>query len=149
MTLVWNGEALKAKMRAAVIVAIDETMGMCVEESTRDHPEYPPASEPFFPWANRTKALTDSVRVLESAHPVSPWRVSGTWGADLDYSLFIEIGTSRQGPTATDRMIAADGDPNLIVPEIGPLMARRHAMVPASDRQYPQLALRIAEAFNA
>lgn len=149
MTLVWNGDAIKAKMRAAAIVAIDQTLAECVAEAGDGHEEFPPASLPFTPWANRTHDMSDSVRIIDAARPVGLWLVSGTWGADVHYALFLEIGTSVAGATATERMLAADGNPNLIVPEIGPLMARRWALIPAWDRQTPLLAGRVRDAFNA
>jgi hypothetical protein len=149
MRLVWKGDDLKRDMRRACMLAIDQTMAECVAESKDDHPVFPPASEPFTPWADRTGNLTGSVRIFEAAHVSGPSTVTGSWGSHVRYSLFIEIGTSREGPTATERMEAADGDPDLVAPEIGPLMARRHQMVPVSDRQYPELPRRIAEAFNA
>lgn len=149
MTFVWNGDRLLAKMRAATILGVDKTLKLCVEESRTGHPRYPPASDLFSPWADRTDTLTFSLKVVADAHPRGPWRITGSWGSEVHYSLFIEIGTSRAGPTATERMLAADGDPSLIVPEIGPLMARRSAMIPTSHRQYPLLAGRIRDAFNA
>lgn len=149
MKLIWRGDEIKRKMRDASMVAIDQTLAECVTGAKDDHQVFPPASEPFMPWANRTTAMTRSVRIFDSAAPSGPSTVTGSWGSDMRYALFLEIGTSQSGPTATERMLAADGTPDLIAPEIGPLMARRHAMLPVADREYPKLAERIAAAFNA
>ncbi len=149
MRLTWKGDEIKRKMREASMLAIDQTLAECVKEAKDDHPAFPPVSEPFTPWANRTTAMTRSVRIFSAATPSSPHTVTGSWGSDMRYALFLEIGTSRSGATAEARRIAAGGNPDLILPEIGPLMARRHAMIPATHKQYPRLAERIAIAFNA
>jgi hypothetical protein len=149
MRLTWNGDELKRKAREAAALAIDQTLAECVTESKAEHPAFPPVSKPFTPWANRTTAMTRAVRIFSAAAPSGPSTITGSWGSDMDYALFLEIGTSRAGPTATARADAAGGDPKLVAPEIGPLMARRHAMIPSSDRQYPLLAGRVRDAFNA
>lgn len=145
----WNGDTLKSKMRAACATAIDETMAEAVADAKQGHPEFPPASEPFHRWANRTGTATGAIRIFDAASPSGPYSVRGSWGADARQSLYLEIGTSTSGPTAQERAAADDGDPNLVAPEIGPLMARRSAIVPSSDRTYPSLALKIAVAFNS
>lgn len=149
MSLVWYGDEVKAKVRAASIVAIDQTMAECVSGSKDGHPAFPPASDPFTRWANRTTAMTRSIRIFDSASPSGPSTVTGSWGSHMRYALYLEIGTSRSGPTAEARAGADGGNPNLVAPEIGPLMARRWAMVPTSDREYPLLASRIAAILNA
>lgn len=149
MKLTWRGDEIKRKTREAAMLGIDQTLAECVTGAKADHPAFPPASEPFTPWANRTTAMTRSIRIFSAAAPSGPHTITGSWGSDMRYALYLEIGTSDSGPTATERMLAADGDPDLIAPEIGPLMARRHAMLPSADREYPKLAERIATNFNA
>lgn len=94
----WNGDDVMRRMAAAAAVGVNLTMGDCVRGARREH-EY----------VDQTGFLTASTDIREPAH-LDGTMVEGTWGSDADYALFVEIGTSRIGPTATEREVAADGD---------------------------------------
>lgn len=145
----WNGGAIMAKMAAASALAVDRTMALCVQDAKDDHPIYPPASEPYERFAIRTApgGLDDSIRIIEGARP-DGLRINGQWGSLMNYALYLEIGTSRWGETAEERALQGGGNMSLIPPPLGPLMAPRPYLRPASDREYPLLATRIRQAFS-
>ena len=144
MRLDWRGDEVKAKVAAATMLAVDKTMSACVDDAKANHPGYPPASKPYEPYANRTATAVGSIRISDFAS-ANGFIISGEWGsADVNYALFLEIGTSTSGPTAEER--AAGGLLNAIPPPIGPLMAPRPVLRPAADREYPLLGARIRAA---
>jgi hypothetical protein len=145
--VVWNGGIVADKMAAAAKLSIDHTMAECVTHGKDDHPGYPPASEPYERFANRTGFQTGSIQILEDASPDGTV-IGGQWGSDSNSALYLEIGTSEAGPTAEAREIAADGNMGLIPPPIGPLMAPRPFLRPAADIEYPQLAKRIGATYR-
>lgn len=81
-----------AHARAAAVVAIDDTMAAAVRDAAREHP-----------YVNQTGFLEAETKILVPAHPDGDLHVSGCWGDTADYALFVEIGTSRIGPTADQR----------------------------------------------
>lgn len=161
--IVWKGDEVRAKVAAAAAVGIDATMDACVDHAKENHPAYPPASEPYERYANRTAAETGSIRILDNANGIAGAMIDGAsvhgeWGATMNYSLFLEIGTSVTGPTATERMEAGAyegpfdptleaGWPGVAGPE-GPLMAPRPFLRPAADEEYPLLAARIGASYR-
>ena len=86
-------------MAAAAAMGIDRTMADCVGDADRAHE-----------WDNETGFLEASTTILGAA-VITGSRVHGSWGSTADYALFIEIGTSRIGPTALER--EAEGDDNM------------------------------------
>jgi hypothetical protein len=82
-----------AHARRAAVVAVDATMADAVSDAVREHP-----------YANQTGFLEAETKIIEPAHPNGDLHVSGTWGDTADYALFVEIGTSRIGPTADMRV---------------------------------------------
>lgn len=153
----WNGPSIRRKAAAAAALAVDRTITECVRDAARGHPQYPPASKPGGRYANRTGHATDMIRVSEEADAAGMAafgarmegdRVVGRWGGYARYALFLEIGTSVAGPTATEREDAADGNMDEIAPPIGPRMAARPTLRPAADRQYPLLVSRMGQAFR-
>jgi len=78
--------------RQAATIAVDANMAEAVRDATREHP-----------YANRTGFLEAETKIITPAHPDGDLSVSGQWGDTADYSLFVEIGTSRIGPTADER----------------------------------------------
>ena len=146
-TLEWFGGLVADKIAAAATLSIDYTMAEFVTHSKDDHPGYPPASAPYTRFANRTGFQASSIQILEDAS-LDGTIVSGQWGSDSGYALYLEIGTSESGPTAEAREAAADGAMSLIPPPIGPLMAPRPYLRPASDVKYPHLAERIGGTFR-
>lgn len=142
----WNGKNVAAKMAAAAVLGVEKTMADCVSDARADHPPFPPASEPGERYANRTSHETGSI--MSNGAAFDGRRVVGSWGAYADYSLFLEIGTSISGPTATAREIVGGGDMDLIPPPEGPLMAPRPFLRPATDKEYPLLGARIGAYFR-
>lgn len=146
-TLVWRGGEVGAKMVNATVLATDYTLAECVTNAKADHPGFPPASQPDTRFHSRTGFEVGSIKILDGAS-LSGTTVSGQWGSDSNYSLFLEIGTSTEGPSAEARAMAAGGDMSMIASAIGPLMAPRPFLRPASDIEYPQLARRIGQAYR-
>lgn len=95
-TLKWNGRSVKNRVAAASRMGVDKVTSECVSDARRDHP-----------WKSQTgfedAAITMAPAVLEGN------RVVGKWGAYTEYSLWLEIGTSRIGPTAFEREASSDG----------------------------------------
>jgi hypothetical protein len=145
-TIVWKGREVAAKMAAAAVLGVEKTMADCVSDAKADHPPFPPASLPYERYANRTGFETGAIR--SNGAKFDGRRAVGTWGAYTNYALFLEIGTSIAGPTATEREITGGGDMDAIPPPIGPLMAPRPFLRPAGDKEYPLLATRIGAAFR-
>jgi hypothetical protein len=150
-TLTWRGGEVADKMAAAAAVAIDQTMAECVAHAKSDHPSFPPASQPGSRFHSRSGFEVGSVKIMDSASMRSATTVGGSWGADSNYSIFLEIGTSVKGPTAEQRALEAGGDMSMIAPAIGPLMAPRPFLRPATDAAdgYVLLPARIRAAFQA
>lgn len=147
-TLRWYGGRVADKMADAAELAIDYTMAECVSDAKDDHPAFPPASQPDTRFHSRTGFEVGSVLIIEPASLREPGHVGGQWGANTNYSIFLEIGTSTDGPTAEQRALEAGGDMSMISPAVGPLMAPRPFLRPASDRHYPLLAGRIGAAYR-
>lgn len=154
----WNGAAVKAKVREAVLVGVDRTLTMCVARARDDHG-----------YMSRTGYMEMSVTVWDWAKP-ELGHVRGKWGAHANYGLFLEIGTSRWwsgAPRAAARAAAAMGNMWAIslpqpdgphtdtrwiggqkLPGEGPLMDPHMSLRPAADREYPLLKARIAAAYR-
>lgn len=152
-TIKWRGKGIVAKMALAAQAGVDRTMAACVDDAKANHPEYPPASDPYTRYANRTGHATGSIQILageggEAGAALVDGKVVGHWGSTANYSLYLEIGTSVEGPTATDREIAGGGDMDAIPPPIGPLMAKRPTLRPAADKEYPFLGVRIGQFYR-
>lgn len=94
----WRGRELVAKVATASAMAIDKTMADCVGDADHNHE-----------WDNETGFLEGSTTIIGFAR-FDGRRVRGSWGSTADYALFIEIGTSRIGPTAEERETAAHGN---------------------------------------
>lgn len=146
--LIWRGGTVADRMSTAAAVGVDHTMAECVARAKEDHPAFPPASQPNTRFHSRTGFEVGSVGIMEEADLRDGSRVGGRWGADTAYSLFLEIGTSTEGPTAEQRALEAGGDASMIQPPIGPLMAPRPFLRPAADVEYPLLAARIGAAYR-
>lgn len=144
--IVWRGKEVAAKMAAASVLGVEKTISECVHDAAADHPPFPPASEPYERYANRTGNETGAIR--SNGAEFDGRRTRGTWGAYTNYALFLEIGTSIAGPTATERESIGGGDMDAIPPPVGPLMAPRPFLRPAADKEYPLLGARIGAAFR-
>lgn len=150
-TFIWKGPEVREKMRAAAVAGVDFTMEDAARKAERNHREYPPSSAPHERFASRSGALAASYAVKDPAVEVAG-KVRGTWGSDLRYSLFVEIGTSRKRsgfPRAEVRAAEGGGDMWAIPgPSVPPQMADRRTMRPAQAEAQRLLALRIGAAFR-
>src|ERR1700749_1658046 len=95
-TITWNGNQIKAKLAAASQMAVDKVNADCVSGARREHP-----------WHSETGFEEGSIHAAPAI--TEGERVVGHWGAYTQYSLALEIGTSRIGPTIYDREAASDG----------------------------------------
>lgn len=78
---VWKGEAVKAKVRAATVAAINETMGACIVMAKGLV-------------RKKTLVLQGSIRLTPAVQ--SGFRIIGVWGSfDVSYAIWQEIGTSK------------------------------------------------------
>jgi hypothetical protein len=146
--LTWYGGRVADKVAAAAAIGVERTMSECVSRAKDDHPAFPPASEPYTRFHSRSGFEVGAIVIMEPAALRDVTHVGGRWGADSNYALFLEIGTSTDGPTAEQRALEAGGDMSMIAPAIGPLMAPRPFLRPAADAEYPLLATRIGAAFR-
>ena len=147
----WRGPEVRAKMAAAAAIGIDFTNADAVKKARARHRQFPPSSEPHERFASRSGALAASYAVKEPAVEAGG-RVRGTWGSDVGYSLFVEIGTSRKRsgfPHADVRAAEGGGDMWAIPgPSVPPQMADRRTMRPAAAQAQRLLAGRIGMAFR-
>jgi hypothetical protein len=146
-TIKWYGDEVRAKVAAAAAVGVDVTNEKAAEKAEANHPEYPPASQPYERYADRTGDESRSIAVFTEAVEEDD-RVHGQWGATAKQSLFLEIGTSMAGPTAVEREQMGGGDMDAIPDPVGPKMAPRPFLRPAADEEYPLLGVRIGAAFR-
>lgn len=154
-TLDWKGAEVRAKVAAAATLGLDATMAEAVAIAKTDHPPYPPSSAPETPYANRTGFLTGSTTIKAAAVEVGN-RISGRWGSDANYSLYVEIGTSRKSSGAPRAEVRALVGPSAGMWEISypspsehPQMAPRYYLRPAADVAYRGLAGKIALFYGA
>ena len=78
--LVWEGELIVAKAKAAAVIAVNQTMAKCVQMAKGLV-------------RTDTTALQGSIRMEPAT--VHMGGVKGTWGSfDINYALWQEIGTS-------------------------------------------------------
>lgn len=123
----WKGKQVLAEMAAAATVGVDKTMGECVSTAKREHP-----------YEDQTGFETGSIAVGEHAK-AEGMKVSGTWGGYSNYSLFLEIGTSRIGATAQER--AQEGGGNMwaipdVKPGLGEPVRQAFTIVPLGDGEF-------------
>jgi hypothetical protein len=143
---------------AAAALAIDYTMTLCVHRARSEHA-----------YMDRTGHMQGSVTILQGA-VIGLHEVSGAWGATANYSLYLEIGTSRPwsaAPKAEERAVMGRGDmwaipepqpggrhtptvwtPQGKIPGTGPLMEPRMSLRPAATAEYPLLAERVGMAYR-
>lgn len=130
----WNGPAVSARLKAAQITAINQTMGACVVQSKRSHT-----------WQNRTGVLEGGIGVVTYAEPVADG-VHGVWGVqDVRYALIHELGgviTPKQA-----KMLAFEINGKLVFAHSVTIPARPY-LRPSADAIYPSLAARIRKAYQ-
>lgn len=154
-TLDWKGDEVRRHVAEASVIGVEATMEEGVAIARSGHPEFPPASAPDTRYANRTLELMGSTSVKDHAH-LRGAKVVGVWGADANYALYVELGTSRKDSGAPRAQIRALRGPELGMWEITypspnehPLMAPRYTLRPAADEAYRGLVRRIRTAYQA
>lgn len=147
----WKGAAVRQHVAEACRLGVDATMDDAVRKARAGHPEYPPSSRPGAPYANRSGSLVSGTVVKVKAL-LEGSRIRGVWGNLRDYSLFVEIGTSRDDsgfPRAQARAAEGAGDMWAIPPPSEPpRMAARFTLRPAASLAYKKLGARIGAFFR-
>lgn len=148
-SLVWKGEALTERMRAAQIAGVNKTMGACVAHAKTNHP-----------WKNRTGILEGGVDVVDYAAPTGAG-VEGTWGVrDVGYAAALELGATIAHPGGTAYYIDESGKA-VFIANASPLSeglprTKPHEIIlpahpflrPAADVKYPDLPANIRKAYE-
>lgn len=126
MTVRWNGNKLKRRMRRAQIRAVDTTMAAAVLHAKQNHG---PGSHGAGRFETQTGSLERSVRIVAAAQSIRGG-AKGTWGStETVYARRIELGF--QGKDSLGRVVDAPAYPFL---------------TPAAQVEYPKLAGRIRRA---
>lgn len=108
-TLRWRGDEVAARVGAAAKTAVDRTTAAAVTHAKQNHP-----------WQNVTGTLEGSLQ-MRGAEVQGAGEIVGTWGSfDVEYAIWLEIGTSVMPPYPYLR--------------------------PAADAEYPKLFMRVREA---
>lgn len=137
MALTWQGQRITAKLKAAMVAGVNQTMAAAVARAKRSHN-----------WRNRTGTLEGSIDVVEFAKPVQGG-VRGVWGSrDVRYALIHEIGGTIR-PKRARALFIRDvlGDISAVVKEV--TIPPRPYLRPAADAEYPNLAARIRKALRS
>jgi hypothetical protein len=167
-SLSWNGKALKARMLAATIRGVNDTMAAAVNHAKANHD-----------WDNDTGNLNRGIVILGNAAPDEKG-VSGTWGVvDVEYALIHELGgviepknskflaipvTDLARKAGSPRNLVGlayvqsiKGQPMLVDDESGEVhyilkrsvtIPARPYLRPAADAKYPDLAANIRKAWD-
>ena len=97
----WNGDAVIDQYNMSVIKGMTKTMADCVVRSKRIVPV-------------DTGTLRNSLKIIDFPKTASDGTVSGTWGsANVNYALWVEIGTSRANAQPYLRPSADENYPKL------------------------------------
>lgn len=133
-SLVWHGDKVTARMRAAQKLAVNAVMSACVQDAKANHS-----------WVNRTGVLEGGIGIASYATEDAQG-VVGTWGVhDVKYALIHELGGTITATTAKALAIP--------LPDGGVAFAKsvtipaRPYLRPAADRNYPTLPDKIKTAF--
>jgi hypothetical protein len=150
-SLVWAGDAVTERMRAAQIGGVKNTMGACVVHAKRNHT-----------WVYRTAGgLDDSIMIVENA-AADAEGVRGVWGVtEIKYALIQELGGTIQHPggtayyideeTGLAHFVANDSPLSEGLPRTKPheiVIPARPYLRPAADAKYPDLPKAIREAYD-
>lgn len=130
----WNGDAISARLKAAQIIGIKETMGACAVEAKRSHA-----------WQNRSGILEGGIGIVD--YPAAEGSgVRGSWGVqDVRYALIHELGgviTPKQA-----KVLVFEIDGRKVFARSVTIPARPY-LRPAADTIYPSLARRIKRAYE-
>jgi hypothetical protein len=134
LALAWKGDAVKAKVRAAAILGVNQTMAQAVTHAKRNHP-----------WHNRSTTLEGGISILFNAAPQDAG-VRGSWGVfDVAYALAQEVGAIIR-PVTKKALRFKLPDGSYVVAKQVVLPARPY-LRPAADVCYPRLGHNIKTAF--
>jgi len=134
-SLVWRGEAITAKMRAAQLVGVNATMGACAIEAKTSHT-----------WQNRTGVLEGGIDVVDYAREENSG-VVGVWGVrDVKYALIHELGGTIVPKVAKALAIPQEDGSVRFAKSV--TIPPRPYLRPAADKKYPGLADRIRKAYD-
>lgn len=134
-SLKWYGKAVSAKMAAAQVAGINQTMSACVVQAKANHP-----------WQNQTGLLEAAIDIAEYAAQHASG-AKGVWGVrDMAQARILEEGGTIRPVNAKHLAIPqADGSVRFASSvTIPPYPYLR----PAADVQYPNLAELIRKAFE-
>jgi hypothetical protein len=133
-SLVWHGEAITEKMRAAQKAGVNATMAACTIEAKSSHA-----------WQNRTGVLEGGIDVVDYARQDGDG-VVGQWGVrDVVYALIHELGGTIVPKVAKALKIPMPDGSFRFVKSV--TIPPRPYLRPAADKLYPTLADRIRRAF--
>lgn len=133
--LKWNGPAVGAKVKAAAMLAVNQTMAAAVNHAKRNHP-----------WKNQSGILEGGISIVEYAQPVGAG-VRGTWGVtDVVYALAQELGALIKPVNAKALAIPQPGGGVRFVKQV--ILHPKPYLRPAADAIYPTLAARIRKNYE-
>ena len=167
-SLVWKGEAVTERIRAAQIAGVNTIMARCSQHAKLNHP-----------WENQTTQLETAIGLRTPAAPVADG-VRGTWGvADQNQARILELGGTIVPkrskfltiPISPEARISGgarkmsnltyarsqDGEPQLIDAKTGKVhwLLRKSVTIkaqpylrPAGDVHYPSLGKAIRAAYD-
>lgn len=136
MTLRWQGEEVKRRMRAAQRQGINETMAASVIHAKRNHT-----------WRNRTGTLEGSIAIVSSARDTTTG-AEGRWGSqDVRYALIHELGGVIT-PKAAKALLIRDERGNIVASVQQVTIPPRPYLRPAAAVEYPKLTSRIRNALG-
>lgn len=134
-SLVWKGEAVTERIRAAQIAGVNRVMAQAVAEAKQNHA-----------WQNRTGVLEGGINIVDYAAPDGSG-VRGTWGVqDVVYARIHELGGTivpRNGKAL--RFPLPDGSFATVASVTIPA---RPYLRPAGDMVYPELGKAIRAAYD-
>lgn len=134
-SLVWKGEAVTERIRAAQIAGVNRVMAQAVAEAKQNHA-----------WQNRTGVLEGGINIVDYAAPDGSG-VRGTWGVqDVVYARIHELGGTivpRNGEALRFRL--PDGTFAVVAKVTIPA---RPYLRPAGDAKYPNLPAAIRAAYD-
>lgn len=134
-SLVWHGDAITEKMRAAQKAGVNATMGAAVVHAKGHHN-----------WQNRTGVLEGGIDVVDYARQDQAG-VVGTWGVrDVRYALIHELGGVVTAKNARALKIPMPDGSFRFVKSV--TIPARPYLRPAADQVYPSLAARIRRAYD-
>ncbi len=111
----WKGDEVFEQVKVAAELGVDRTLAEAASQAKRDHR-----------WVSRTGFLEATIGVVDFAHS-DGLSVKGAFGALANYALDVEIGTSRVGPTALERVIGSAGWWSIPAPQPQPGVSVRQS----------------------